>query len=133
MSEKNQNGIFYENSKTRHTDILDGSSNTILLGERSAFQVSESTWTGVVAGGEFFQWRVVGWTGEPPNYKGSSEPNAIHRHPYAQFNSAHPDGLTMFAFADGSVTTLAADVDFEIFHSLGTIRGRELATNGEFR
>lgn len=121
----NQNGIFYGNSKTRHTDILDGSSNTILVGERSAYQVSESTWTGVVAGAEFARWRVVGWTGEPPNYKPSDDPTAIHFHAYAQFNSAHLGRLTMFAYADGSVKALSADIDFDLFHSLGTIRGRE--------
>ncbi len=133
MGEDKQNGIFYGNSKTSHIDILDGASHTILLGERSAYQVSESTWTGVVNGGEFASWRVVGWTGEPPNYRPDDQPGAIHYHPFAQFNSAHAGGLTMFAFADGSVSVLSSQVDFEVFHSLGTIRGREVHDYRELR
>jgi hypothetical protein len=133
VGDGNQNGIFYANSKTSHIDILDGASNTILVGERSAYQVSESTWTGVIAGGEFASWRVVGWTGEPPNYQPDNQPDAIHYHPYAQFNSAHPGDLTMFAFADGAVSVISSQVDFEVFHSLGTIRGRENQDYRELR
>ena len=128
-----QNGIFYANSKTRHEDILDGSSNSILVGERSAYRVSESTWTGVVNNAQFAEWRVVGWTGEPPNLPEPSGPNDLHSHPYAQFNSAHRAGLTMFAFADGSVMAIANEVDVDLFLSLGTINGREQESLADIR
>lgn len=75
----------------------------------------------------------MAWTGEPPNYLGSSHPKALHVHPFAQFNSAHPGGVTMFAFADGSVTALAAEIDFDVFYSLGTIRGREILDRQELK
>ncbi len=40
-------GPFFRNSKTRFSDIVDGSSNTIFLGEHSS-RLSDSTWVGVV-------------------------------------------------------------------------------------
>jgi prepilin-type N-terminal cleavage/methylation domain-containing protein len=44
------NGVFYRNSKTRFTDIIDGSSNTLAIGERSAMFV-QATWVGAVSNG----------------------------------------------------------------------------------
>ena len=131
MSGIQQSGIFYGNSETSHADILDGSSNTIMLGERSG-NVFESTWTGAMIGADFSEWRVVGWTGEPPNYENDNEVSTPHFHPFAQFNSDHADGLSMFAFADGSVDVISKRVDFEVFHSLGTINGRERNSRDQF-
>jgi prepilin-type N-terminal cleavage/methylation domain-containing protein len=131
-------GVFYRNSRTRIEQITDGSSKTIMTGERSKGWISsqrgvagefDSSWVGVVTGSPHTGWRVLGWTGEPPNNDpgGSSD---SHFHGYAQFNSAH-DGITLFGFADGSVQTIADDVDEDTFKALGTIRGREIISSSD--
>ena len=42
-------GPFYRNSKTRFRDVIDGTTNSIFLGEHSS-KLSEKTWVGVVPG-----------------------------------------------------------------------------------
>jgi prepilin-type N-terminal cleavage/methylation domain-containing protein len=44
-------GPFYRNSKTRASDVVDGLSNTVFLGEHSSI-LSNKTWVGVVPGAE---------------------------------------------------------------------------------
>ena len=124
----NINGVFYQNSDTGYRDITDGSSNTVLLGERSS-DTFDSAWAGVVTGSKYTGWRVVGWTGEPPNNTGTSE---AHFHGFAQFNSMHFGGMTNFAFADGSVHTIGEEVSRDLFFALGTIRGGEIIPHDEF-
>ncbi len=123
------NGIFYQNSSTGYQHVLDGSSNTVLLGERSA-ATFDSSWAGVVTGSEYAGWRVVGWTGEPPNNTYSTD--AAHFHGFAQFNSMHKGGLTNFGFADGSVHAIDSGVSAELFFALGTIRGGEVVSHADF-
>src|SRR5262249_10889594 len=43
-------GVFYRNSRTRMTDITDGTSQTILVGDR-AWSNAEGIWAGVIVGG----------------------------------------------------------------------------------
>ena len=42
-------GPFYRNSRTRIRDVMDGTSNTVFLGEHSS-ELSEKTWVGVIPG-----------------------------------------------------------------------------------
>ena len=130
------NGVFYRNSRTRLEQITDGTSKTVLVGERSkGWLESEtgiegefhSTWAGVISGSQYTGWRVLGWTGEPPNNDpgGSSE---AHFHGYAQFNSSHMGGVVIHAFADASIHAISEEVDHEIFAALGSVRGHEVVS-----
>ena len=123
------NGCFYQNSETGYVDLLDGSSNTVLLGERSS-PTFDSTWAGVVTGSEYPGWRVVGWTGEPPNTEVSTD--AAHFHGFAQFNSMHYGGTTNFGFADGSVHVIDDAISADLFYAIGTIRGGEVISHTDF-
>lgn len=113
-------GPFYRNSARTLDEILDGTSNTIMVGERSG-DIFDSTWVGAVHGSAYPVWRIAGWTGEPPNNKPTSP---VHFHGYAQFNSSHP-GLTHFVLCDGSVQAVSDNVDPESFKAAGTIFGNE--------
>ncbi|MEZ6096436.1 MAG: DUF1559 domain-containing protein [Pirellulaceae bacterium] len=119
--DETMDGIFYRNSRVRLEHVYDGTSNSIAVGERSG-RVFESTWIGVVHGTQYPCWRVVAWTGEPPNNKPFS---SVHFHYYAQFNSAH-SGLTNFSLLDGSVQTIADTIDPDVFKAMGTVSGAEV-------
>ncbi len=136
-TETGVDGVFYRNSRTALRDVLDGASNTIMIGERSN-KLFDSVWPGVVTGSDHTGWRVVGWTWEPPNNPMRSDPLVIydengdeveleiHFHGFAQFNSMHAGDVTMFGFVDGSSRGIAGNVDPLTFRAMGTIRGREV-------
>ncbi len=121
-------GAFYRNSKIKLSDITDGYSTTILVGERRT-TTSLATWTGAVpgatvpsvfGGSEQAPVLVLGHTGtfgedHRPNNKFADAED---------FSSAHP-GTTLFLFADGSVRGLSNDIDLSIWIALGTIAGGE--------
>jgi prepilin-type N-terminal cleavage/methylation domain-containing protein/prepilin-type processing-associated H-X9-DG protein len=107
-------GIFYRNSKTRMSDITDGTSNTILIGER-AWSNANGIWAGAVPGGV-----IMRGQNNPcqPVIPGAWFPAATLVQAHAHLNNAlfdpdgsagmddfgsrHPDGSN-FLFADGSV------------------------------
>jgi prepilin-type processing-associated H-X9-DG protein len=118
------NGVFHVNSDTTFASIRDGSSQTLIVGERSDPSF-DSTWLGVITDSTYTGWRVLGWTGEPPNHPGTS---LVHYHGFAQFNSDHPSAAN-FAFADGSVRVIAETIDQRLFRALGTKNGNEIVSD----
>ena len=107
-------GVFSLNSATRFADLVDGASQTLIVGERSARRLS-GTWTGMHPHEEEGAERVVGHVVYAPN-----DPEADE----AEFSSRHSGGLH-FLFGDGSVRFLHDDIDRAVYQALATCGGQE--------
>jgi prepilin-type N-terminal cleavage/methylation domain-containing protein len=106
------NGLLFLNSKLRYSEILDGSSQTILLGEMIASE------------------RSLGWaSGTRATLRNTSKLESLHQWPsdvsvekgsldVGGFGSFHTGGA-LFGFADGSTRFLQSSVDPELFRQLG--------------
>ena len=133
-------GIMYPNSATRIADIADGTSNTLLLGERIY---------------EYRDWTSGTWWVGSPDAKLCSYGAKNIRYPIntgpedvgyyvndqdappgapktlvfndLMFGSFHSGG-GHFAFADGSVHFIQETIDFSILQDLATINGGEINT-----
>ncbi|MBX3441175.1 MAG: DUF1559 domain-containing protein [Planctomyces sp.] len=115
-------GVFYHNSKVQIRDIIDGTTNTIMTGERKSVANLGwlSTWSGRVAEGEEAFQRVLGSMDHTPN------------HPSAHFEdfSSYHIGGAHFLLGDGSVRFVNENIDEALYKALGTIQGGEVV--GEF-
>lgn len=133
----NGNGVFYRNSATRFTDITDGTSNTLAIGERPAL-FAQGPWAGVVTGG------TIRTTPGAPVYSsiielapgmvlariGPHTLNSLYSEPY-DFFSPHGQVL-QFLFADGSVHGLSISMDLTVLQALATISGGEVVDGSAF-
>lgn len=133
----NRDGMLFDDSRTRFASVLDGSTSTIIVGERPP---SPDNWYG---------WWYTGRgqleTGSLDALLGTSEVNSvdspvvncqenltsIHRAVYGKycnilrFGSYHPGGAN-FGFTDGSVRQLSFSVTPHVLDSLGTRAGNEI-------
>jgi prepilin-type N-terminal cleavage/methylation domain-containing protein/prepilin-type processing-associated H-X9-DG protein len=132
---ENTNGLFFKNSQVRLSDIPDGSSSTIAIGERAAW-LAQVPWGGVVTGG------TCRTTADAPVLSSVIEPapfmavarvgrrllGDLYSEPYDFFT---PHGNTVyFLFADGSVHGLSDSIAVETLRALCTRDGGE-AINGK--
>ncbi len=108
-------GVFYNNSNLGFSNVQDGLTYTIFVGERNS-TIDFSTWVGVVHGVKDPIPRIVGTTAHPPNRENAN---------FEEFSSQHA-GTTQFVFGDGGVHGISDLVDAEVFHAMGTRRGREI-------
>lgn len=109
------NGMFFRNSRMRFADITDGSSNTFLVGERSA-NLSKATWTGSLTGIGEAQALVLGTCDHIPNDITAAHPE--------DFWSKHTNGVN-FVFADGSVHSIHNSISAAVYRALATRGGGE--------
>lgn len=135
-------GPFFRNSFTRYRDILDGSSNTVFVGEHSS-RLSDKTWAGVVPGA-FVHPRfsspengpdaaavlVLGHTGPSGGELDITGLPIIHPINFPTFHvgqmySEHPGGGHIL-FGDGSVRFMSESIDLIVFSEISSIAEGEI-------
>ena len=113
------NGVMYHNSKTRFADITDGTSNTLVIGERDSQGEPRrgATWCG--NDNARYLNGLLGCTSKNPGFtiNGTNEWNAL--------GSLHPGGCN-FARADGSVHFVSETINGDTFEAMGTRGGGEV-------
>jgi prepilin-type N-terminal cleavage/methylation domain-containing protein/prepilin-type processing-associated H-X9-DG protein len=132
-------GIIFPLSKTRLTDILDGTSNTLMIGEYSS---AVGFPTGLAA--PTSSWGAIQpWTWGYYNYNNATDQNKgwlMIDHKFIQypigykgnfltnnapFRSNHPGMGANFAMGDGSVRYLNSNTSLQTLQALATRRGGE--------
>lgn len=115
-------GVLGRDSAVRMSDITDGTSNTLALGE-VALQIGPPIGYGPTGGGDGSSWvRGIAFGTTSPTGMSSAKNVAVGiNQPSPEFNddpfsSFHPGGAT-FAKCDGSVTFVSENVDMAVYKS----------------
>ncbi len=112
----NGNGMFYGNSRIRFADVVDGLSNTFMIGERGS-RLGQSIWHGNIPEVAEPHARILGVADHAPN--------APTGH-YEDFSSFHPAGVN-FMRADTSVAFIPNSIDEVVYQGMSTRAGGEVA------
>lgn len=108
----NSNGMYYDLSDTRFRDLLDGTSNTLAIGERGIPR--DLGWGWLVCGGTECEHFISTEEGLAPGENLGSSLAIIQR-----YWSWHPGGA-LFSMADGSVQFLSYEIDYNTYVALST-------------
>lgn len=128
-------GTFFRNGRMGMKSLTDGTSQTMIVGERS-FRLCQATWVGAVTNANLYppsgsnappvvdnsSGMVLGHTGDG---NGPGVPGSYVN----QFSSQHGQGVN-FVFADGHVQFLSSTMNYPIYKALSTRAGGEAV--GEF-
>lgn len=127
-------GVFVSGSAFSISDIIDGTSNTLLVGERST-TMSLATWVGAVPGAAVPSVRA------PGNFSGSSALVLGHCGPHLPndaivtdadaMSSAHTGGV-QFLFGDGSVHMISNAIPQSVYDALATRAGGEVVDGSQY-
>ena len=141
-SPASNNGVYFRNSRIGFRDITDGSSSTLMAGERSR-NVANATWVGVIPTAQSCtnpQWRnqecdtagvlVLCHTGPNINNGTIYVPNSKLADA-EDYWSLHPGGCN-FLFCDGSVRFVKETVNPGVFSYLSTRAGGEVVSSDQF-
>jgi prepilin-type N-terminal cleavage/methylation domain-containing protein/prepilin-type processing-associated H-X9-DG protein len=128
-------GVFPINSARKMSDILDGTSHTILIAEcagrpqlwRRQVQIP-NVW---LSGGPWASRNLLWCRGATPDGSGFFGPCALNCTNDREVYSFHPSGANV-VLADGSVRHLNAQISIRVFASLVTRAGGEVASAGSF-
>jgi prepilin-type N-terminal cleavage/methylation domain-containing protein/prepilin-type processing-associated H-X9-DG protein len=136
------NGVFYRNSKIGVRDITDGTSTTLMVGERSQ-NVANATWVGMIPFGQSCNnpsWPyqdceasnvlILGHTGPSPDEPWVDVPNN-KKAGADDFHSLHRGGCN-FLFCDGSVRFVKETINPNVFSYLATRAGGEMISGDAF-
>ena len=129
----NGDGIFWLNSWTfplRLTDIADGTSTTLMIGE-DIYIADTPVGTGGTGYAPGASWvesaETILTCAIPPNVRrpnGQAYDFSFDHNDAWGFKSRHPGGV-QFAFADGSVHFVSDKIALGTYRAMGTIRGNE--------
>lgn len=114
----NGNGMLYSLSAVRLTDAKDGTSNTMLVGERGIPQ--DLVWGWTICGGSACDEYISTERGLSPGADAPYTSGIIER-----FWSWHPGGAH-FLMADGSVQFVSYNIDLSTYKALSTRHGGEV-------
>lgn len=107
-------GIFFADESVSIAEILDGTSNTILLGERDTIDCRSGTWLGIrnpQGANDRGVWVALAHAGPKPNQDTKAIPwNTNNTGCGEGFSSLHPGGLQV-VLCDGSVRFLAETIN----------------------
>ncbi len=107
-------GIFFLNSAVGAHHLLDGTSMTVVVGERASFRLP-GAWAGMDPRDFEGPERVVGFGAHSP-----ADPRADE----AEFSSRHPHAVN-FLFGDGGARAIRVSIDAAIMRALTTRAGGE--------
>jgi prepilin-type N-terminal cleavage/methylation domain-containing protein len=130
-------GVLYLNSQVRLTDILDGTSMTLMVGERAGL-FAKGPWAGAITGG------TIRTTPGAPVFASRADPPHVmvmgrtylkplmsfYAEPY-DFFGAHRDQVP-FVFADGSVKMISSAVSTDVLQALATRAGGEAVSGSDY-